>query len=413
MSVSDAGSRHATAPGEAAKNESLWTRLYRGLQTGVLDPVGGVVIIDVIVGALIVTRVGLPGLSNLPLPPADTAVLLLVAVSVFRRPRFDAPATLFFGLSCVGLLAYLVIVSWSEGEDFVRRGVRIAALMGLAIFIADGRINVRSLAFGVGLALAANAALFYAGIAPNTYGGALMGYLGDKNVAGFYYAVFALLIAGLATSRNMRIIILSLGVVLVFLTESRTSLAAFGAGVIWFAAGRLPAPLRAAAAAGLYFAFDFADNNLAQVGMFSDRTGSDLLRGRIDAASLEKLESAPWHGEGLGTATVQVQDHTWFFHNSYWALLVEGGWPFLVVLLGFFAFVVLLPRAASGIRSTPRIAIEAAAIAMLLCSFRLGEVFITIPSFFMLGCALFLLAEDRASTTGATTEPQTAGPLRR
>lgn len=387
-----------TSVGARANPESaapgVFSAIHRRLQTGVFDPMGRIVMLDAIVGALLIVRAGIPGL-NLPLPIADGSMLVLVLIAMFRRPRFNSTPTLLFGLTSLALVSYLVLLTFLEEGDFVRRSVRIVALVGFALFLADDRINVRSVAFGVGFALLINIPISYTGLIPSSYGEFLTGFTGDKNVAGLYYAVFTLVLAGLATHAWLRWPILVVGGAALLLTGSRTSSAAFAIGLVWFVAGRWPLLARTAAAIGLYFAFDFADNYLSRLGVFGDRSGSDLLRERIDEATLAKVEATPWYGNGLGTATVQIDNNTWFSHNSYWSLIIEGGWPFLIAMLAIYAIFVLLPRPASGVRTGPRIAIEAAAIAMLLCSFRLGEVFVTIPSFFMLGAALFLLAEDR------------------
>ena len=404
---------HADAPTSAvgrhagANDANVFTQLFRRLQTGTSDAVGRIVMIDAIVGALLIVRnAGIPT----PLPVADTAALVLVAISVFRRPKYNSTPTLLFGLSAVALVTFLVLVTFFNDGDFIRRSVRIMGLAGLAIFIADGRIDVRSLAFGAGLGLVANIPLFYAGLAPADYGSFLTGYLDDKNLAGLYYAVFPLILAGLATTNAARWWIFGVGAIAVLLTGSRTSLAALAIGIVWFvAARRMPLAVRALFGVGLYFVFDFAENNLAHMGAFADRDGTDALRQRIDAASLEKLSHAPWYGEGLGTAFVEQHHYTWFFHNSYWGLQMEGGWPFLIAILGMYLLVAFLPRPASGVRSHARVALEAAAIALLLCAFRLGEVFITIPSFLILGAALFLLAEDQALVDARGDAPP-AGP---
>ena len=63
------------------------------------------------------------------------------------------------------------------------------------------------------------------------------------------------------------------------------------------------------------------------------------------------------------------------FHNSYWSLLVEGGWIYLVTVLvlylGFGLGIFRQGRAASLFDR----AAEASLIPVLICATRLGEVF--------------------------------------
>lgn len=372
-----------------ATPQPLLRKWYSGLQTGVFDPVGRLVLLDAIFGALFIVRIIIPGT---PLPAADTSALFLVAVCLFfRKPQRSTSASTWFLVVGALLLLWLGAVSFLQDGDLLRRLIRIASLMGVTYFIVDGRIDLRSLLFGLGLGLVANIGLFYAGLAPNYYVGALAGYLADKNVAGLYYALFTLILIGFAQSKSARWIILIVGVVAVYLTGSRTSMAGLAAGLVWIATtGRMPFVVRAMLGTLMYFALEFVEENFARFGPFQDRTGSDALRDRIDAATFEKVAQTPWYGQGLGTASVDLMNQNWFFHNSYAGLFVEGGVPFLVAMLGVLVFAIFVPRPRGGVRSMQRRALEAAAIAVLLCAARLGEVFITIPMFILLGMGLLL-----------------------
>lgn len=130
----------------------------------------------------------------------------------------------------------------------------------------------------------------------------------------------------------------------------------------------------------------FVEERFSQAWIFEDRTGTDALRARIDAASLEKLNAAPWYGDGLTTAIVHMEDRTFFFHNAYWGLIVEGGWIFLGLVLLAFIWIGLNPLK-GRVRSDYSIVIEASTVILLTCATRLGEVFITVPAAIVLGCA--------------------------
>lgn len=316
-----------------------------------------------------------------------TAALLLVLLATFRRPKRPLTGAHWYPVICAMTLAYLgclALATGLSGADVSRLG-RIGLLMAVAGFIASGRIEIKSGLRGILFALALNVPLFYAGILPDNYGGLLTGLLGDKNVAGLTYAVLTILLLILTPHFWPRAAILVGGAVCVALTDSRTSMAALGAGLIWLAVARYLGPFfRALLAVGIYFAFNFAEDNFAQTGAYAARQGSDALRERIDAASWEKVLASPWYGSGLGEGTVVVADESWFFHNAYWGLLVEGGIPFLVLILLLVALAGF-QLLAKGAPTTEARIVEAATVALLLCSFRLGETFFSIPGFLVLG----------------------------
>ena len=96
---------------------------------------------------------------------------------------------------------------------------------------------------------------------------------------------------------------------LVWTTGSRTSPAELACALVWFVLRpRLNVPGRLGLAAGFALGLPFLEERYAQVGQFADRVGTDALRARIDAASLAKLDHAPWHGQGLGEAWVMLAD---------------------------------------------------------------------------------------------------------
>ncbi|WP_424464637.1 hypothetical protein [Pseudoclavibacter helvolus] len=329
------------------------------------------------------------------------AACVLVAIAAFRRPTRTLAGAHWYPAICIGILAYLGVVALLTGlgpEDISRMG-RIGLLMAIAGFMATGRISTESGFRGILVALVINVPLFYAGIAPDNYGGLLTGYLGDKNVAGLTYAVFTVLLLVLTTKFWPRLLIIVGGAACVVLTDSRTSMAALTAGLIWLVlAPRIGPFFRALLAAGLYAAFDFAERNLAQTGAYAARSGSDELRDRIDAASLEKVQAAPWYGSGLGEGTVEVAGDTWFFHNAYWGLWIDGGAPFTIAVLALCAFAGFQFLAKGKPTPGARI-VEAAMVTLLLCSFRLGETFFSIPGFLIIGVGLSIYLQRHAQWT--------------
>lgn len=370
-------------------------RLADRLKLQATTALDSVQLVDFVVGALLIMRIAIPGVP-FPLPLSDTAMLAFVGWASFRRPRYQDNRIAWFAVICFLTLAYLIGVSYIQDIDFVRRALRIAALICFAILIAQGRIHLRSLMAGLLTALTINVPLFYLGIAPDEYGGVLTGFLIDKNVAGLYYSVFALFLIGVMPAKRIRLLVIFMGLLFVFLTGSRTSTAGYIFGLMWlFGTASMPLLLRFGAAGGVVWLFSYLEENFARVGPFESRLGSDQLRERIDAATEAKAALTPWYGQGLGEATVYMEGADWFFHNAYVGLYVEGGYPLLIIMLALVLWIVFLSRR-THLRTFQRRSLEACGFAMVLSADRLGEVFISIPGFFLFGYGLLLLLrEDR------------------
>ena len=345
---------------------------------------------------LFVVRTAVPGIP-LVLPVNEVAAMVLVVLAVFRRPTRSLSSVSWFLPLCALLLGFLVVESIVNDVPLVKRAGSIAILMLLALFIAGGRIDVVSGLKGLAVALALNIGLFYLGIAPNQYGGVLTGFLQDKNAAGLYYAVVPLLFLVIVSRPWHRVAVIALACLAVVLTDSRTSMAAMACALIWLVVGgRFGKVFKVGLGVALYLAFQYVNDNFSQIGRYSDRFGSDALRGRIDAAAEAKAAATAWYGSGLGEATVTSQGLEWFFHNSYLALWVEGGVVMLVAvlamyLLGGFGWFTGRPATrASG-------CVEAATVALLLCATRIGEAFLTSPGFLIIGVGLALTAHGAAA----------------
>lgn len=320
---------------------------------------------------------------GIPLPFNQLVLMAMILLAIMRRPTIQLGSQqmivpfMVIGLSYIGLLSMFADPT-ADAADWKRRFIRLTLTAVALMVLAAGRLDLRSVFAGLGVGMVVNAVLFYAGIAPDTYGGVLSGFFMDKNVAGLSYAIYGILMLYLTEKRWARVVIFFLFAGLVWLTESRTSISGYLAAVLWiFLAPRLPVIGRFALGGAIYAAVRLASEDYSQIGIFSNRVGSDLLRSRIDAASEMKVTHAGFFGKGLGEAYVRFsgEDRTWFFHNSYWSALVEGGWPWLILLLGItLAFGmhpfrrVLTPR---------QVGAQAVVICMLVCAWRLGEVFMT------------------------------------
>ncbi|MGO2584705.1 MAG: hypothetical protein ACTH9F_05140, partial [Brachybacterium tyrofermentans] len=95
----------------------------------------------------------------------------------------------------------------------------------------------------------------------------------------------------------------------------------------------------------------------------------------------------------------------WFFHNSYWSALVEGGWPWLLLILGITVVFALRPFTRDLNRQ--ELAVQATTVALLICAWRLGEVLFTIQWAVVIAFAIYL----RASRAEAEKRTPTAGGI--
>ena len=346
-------------------------------------------ILDGLLGMLLIYRIAVPGI---PLPIPQLAAAALIAVALFRRPTRSFAEAWWYSVTMPLLLGFLVAETYFNGLDPLRRAGGFAILIVFAGLLASGRIDVGSVVKGLGAALVLNTIAFYAGLAPDSYGGVLTGFLQDKNAAALIYAVGTILLSMATTRVWLRVLLLLFGAANVVLTDSRTTMAAFGVAVVYLLVSTwLQRGFQLLALLGGVLVFLWADDNLTKIGQYAlERQGSDALRTRIDFASSHKAAGAPWYGLGLGESTVDLEGNTWFFHNSYEALLVEGGIVLLVVTVAVYA-VVGLGLSGQGFVDVARWdarVVTAATLVVFLCALRLGEVFYAPIGFVVLGVGL-------------------------
>ena len=234
---------------------------------------------------------------------------------------------------------------------------------------------------------------FYAGIAPDNYGGTLTGWLNDKNQSGLYYALFGFLFVAMVRKTSHRIAAIAVSAGMLWLTGSRTSLAAYAFAVLWlYFSYRLNLFGKAVLAYLFYLGVNYLEDNFARAGAFSDRLGSDLLRQRIDEGMYRMIDVVPWYGGGLGTAQVPLQDRYFYFHNSYMTLVQEAGWVYMIVVVSLMISAAFIWKQ----QRTQRIVIaEAAMVIIIITSQRLGEVILTVPWAIVVGLALLYLNPDK------------------
>ena len=351
------------------------------------------------------------------LPVGVLALAALTALGLTRRPTRSLAHLRWLPWAAAGLVAYLVLVSVSGPDQSLfgwqQRAVRLVLVLTVLVMMVSGRLHFPSMVRGMALALVANAVLFYAGVAPAPYGRYLSGYLNDKNQAGLAYAVVGILLLGVTRSRWRQAAVVVMTAGLVWGTGSRTSLAALACALVWFALRPYLAPVQRLLLGGVFaIALPFVQENYGQSGEFADRVGTDWFRARIDAASAAKLDQAPWYGQGLGDAWIRLSDGaTYFFHNSYWSLLIEGGWIYLLAVLVLTVWFGIRPLRAGAPPSLFARSAEAANVAVLICALRLGEVFGATTASVALAAGLigYLQAESVGADTGADPGDGEAG----
>lgn len=359
---------------------------------------GALVALDVVIGALLVAE----GVNVGGFPLNVFVLIALVALRITKKSPYVVPyGGLFIALLTLGL-GFVTVSSFAVGisgtDQIIRRVGRMVIIIFFTLLIADRRVDFKSLMTGFGVGLVINATAFYLGLNPDNYGGYLTGWMEDKNVAGLFHGIVVLLLFGLYQQRKHRILILVIGLPLLWETGSRTSMAGTILGVLWILFAHR-ANLIAKIGIGFFLAwlFEYLQKNFADSEVFGDRTGTDWFREQIDILSWAKVEDAPWNGFGLGQAVVTFENgRTMYFHNSYWTLLVEGGWVWasLVCAATFLAvFVWKQP----GYKTRRNLTAESAMVFLAVCSWRLGEVLLTVPWAFAVGYALSLTALPRIS----------------
>ena len=377
---------------------ALGSRL-RAETTGVLSAVGKLRIPEFVLFFGLIFEGSMFGL---PIPFNQVVVVGIILLAVTRSPQVDlGRLQMLVPLLVIGLFYLAMLSMFTEATEFAfdweRRLLRLGLTAVFLLVLASGRIDLRSGLAGLATGMILNAIAFYLGLAPDNYGGVLSGFFMDKNVAGMAYAIVGVLVLAVVDRRWVKVALVLVFAAMVWLTGSRTSIAAMVAGVGWILiAPRLPVIGRWIFGLLIYLGVDLVSEDYSQIGVFSNRVGSDLLRSRIDAASEVKVDGAGFFGMGLGEAYVSFPDDPgsrWLFHNSYWSALVEGGWPWLLLVLGITVVFALRPFETR--LTKPELAVQATAVTVLICAWRLGEVFFTLQWALVVGAAIWFWANAR------------------
>ena len=314
-------------------------------------------------------------------PINEFAMAGLVGLCLFRPARGGARLPAFVVIVLGALLALLLYSGVTNQVEWTRRVGHVAIVAGLVWAGGTGRLSLRSVGAGLATGLIAVIALAIVGVGGNTYAGRLTGFLGDPNAGAYFIAVLGTLAVFFCDERTkVRAAVAVPMVVGLALCFSRTGLLAGVFVAVWVLVGRRLGTFGGAAmAAGLVWLVDNIPQSLTTFGPFSDRSGSDNLRQRIIAQEQVELAGAPWYGNGPGTATVNIRDLEFFFHNSYLAVRQEGGWGALLLVLALlvFAFVRLSDRSRAG--DLVAAGAQGAIIGIGVMAITLGEVLLDTP----------------------------------
>ncbi|WCC80123.1 zinc ABC transporter permease [Cutibacterium equinum] len=350
---------------------------------------------------------------GLPMPIDVALTAGAIAVCAFVRPTVKVRGLGFYALLWAFLLLWVVGVSIHQGQPWAQRSFRWLLLILFSVCLAQGRLLWRSFVAGYAISLIfINIPANFTPLRSPGYEGLLLGFLGDKNVAGMVYAVVGILVLAVVRTTISRVLVFLVFSAALFATGSRTSMMAFAAGCVWvFIRSRLALTFRLLLVLVGWLGIRYVEDNFAEVGVFSDRAGTDWFRETINVATAAKIQASPWYGSGLGTAWVYVlDDRRMLFHDSYAALRVESGIPLLVAVVGLFLFVVWGLADQRTVVSDEQRVVEGAAVAILVCAWKLGEVFFTVPAFIVIGISL---CERYGSAFASESETLRSVPPRR
>lgn len=330
-----------------------------------------------------------PIATVLSIPGNEIGAALIVAGAwAAKREQTTLPtAVLVIVPIFIGWLLIIQLIH-PNGADGWHRMLHLLLLLALATTGASGRIPTRSLAIGIGTAMALSTVLVVASVGPyqSAYEGRASGFFGDPNTFAVTAAVLTPFMFGFLRSAWIRWSLLICAIVVISASLSRTGILSLYVGLavmLYMPRIRgwtLVFPTVAATFLWLLPLLpDWASYRL--FGPFSDREGSDDLRFRIQDASEKLTAQSPVTGNGLGSAKVELHEGNFFFHNSYYGIVSEVG------LIGVAIYAVLVISAlVSGIRNNA-VAAVAAISAALVGAASLGEVLLDLPLGLAIGLA--------------------------
>lgn len=339
----------------------------------------------------------------LEVPANEVLLLIALLIALIQSRKERVPVATFAKVatvSLIGLFLLSAVLNQSFGLDTGRRIGHIALWCGLLLAVAAGLIPRKIVQKGalIGLSVSCFVGVVWLalGSAPFGYQGRMTGLFGDPNVAGFTILTLGCLsieIVRKGWRRNTAIYLLAIPFVL---TQSRSAILAASFCLIWWFLGRRLRPAAGLALlSGTSFLISLLPVAVQQAGVFANRTGSDVLRSAIFSESWSAAIRGFWIGNGAGASVVEVYGAYRFrFHNSYLALVSEGGILSAIavvsILLTVFIRLVSRPLLQRGIWP------EMSLVAVTVVAFYLGEVLLDLVSALAIGLALNWVAQARS-----------------
>ncbi len=339
-------------------------------------------IIEVVLGF----GLAFPGFSLfVGLPVDKLAGVFLVLYALFQRPKYRIASAVWVLASGVVLVVGLSALL-NDTMPIVRL-VHVAVYVALICFIAAGRLDLRGLSYGLFSGLMVSTGLSLTAMRGN-YGSLLSDTVSDPNTAGMIALIGCALALYSARQTASTAMIFVAGTAVVVLTFSRTSLLALALAIVWIFIGRLLHVGLSAMVVGItaFFAAPYVEV-LATSGRLLERPGAGSLSTTIAAAARDKAFAAPPYGFGPGSATVDVSGQTFLFHNSYQAVLCEGGLLLAAVFGGLLAYICY--RLVATTKNQRSLILEAGLVATFVCASNLGEALFTLQAAVLFGAALF------------------------
>ena len=348
-------------------------------------------ITDFLVFFCLVVGINVPGLNQ---PLNQLAPLFGVIVAYTRRPLPGPKVPNWFW-------GWLVAwIGWLAMSTYVRQAVATELYAGntykrllhlvldcfVMMAIATGRFDLRSATRGLSVSLMIGVGYALATINSSGYDGRLTGWVGDPNTAGFVIGTLGLASLPRLTNRwrPAFAILMLVGLIATF---SRTSLIALGVAVLWILVARkIPVNVSYLLLALVFWGISSIPMDWKGVGPFVDRSGSDLLRGRIDEAGKAMADQYPWTGNGVGNYLIPLQNDHWFFHNTYDLMRSEGGWIALILFMTLVFMTFWKLTRVPTIQRNPWI--EGAIVMAIICGINLGEVLANTVFAVLMGLAM-------------------------
>ncbi len=347
-----------------------------------------------------------------PLPAGEALMFMAVFSAWLTRTGDERQTPRWFNNAAIAVVVVYVASSLVNGlVDYAvfKRVLHMVLYVLVAVFLGRGLLPKRVAARGLvtGLTISTISGLVLTNSAH--YQGRLTGLFSDPNVAGFLLVVLGpLAINDIERPVTRRLFTLFLLVGVGF-TLSRTALLAVAVIGVWFIIGRRLRRAQALLLIGLVvFAIAFLPTSVQNVGPWKDRGGSDQLRTRVTTQEFDAVRSSPIWGHGAGTAFVRVNANQvkFFFHNSYLALMTEGG-----VLAAAAVLVMLFGTFLSMIALEVRVRdpwLEGSLIGIAVMALNLGEVLVEVAAAVSIGFAMAYLLDVRQARALAGREPVAA-----